>query len=217
MRGVELEMLGVERDELGASQRGGESEQQQRPVAATSEVRRVDRLEQPLERVEIEQRGAARRSGRVPCSRRIPDITASTAPESQGFGWSWARCAAAIAAARRATVTARNPRSASAATLAGVAGIAGTPRDAHQVANPRQSVSYVRRVAGASAPAAYASARLSSRSSSAGASADRGAGRGLSFTITSDNDASRYLIRQAVAGPPDVDSGEATAARRLQT
>jgi hypothetical protein len=37
-------------------------------------------LEQPSERVELERRGL--RSGRVPCFRRIPDITAATAPES---------------------------------------------------------------------------------------------------------------------------------------
>jgi hypothetical protein len=102
--------------------------------------------------------GAALRSGRVPCWRRIPDITAATAPESHGFGRSWARCAAAIAAARRPIVTGRKPRSASearnAATLAGAAGIACAPRSAHQVANTSQSRSYALLVDGASALAA---------------------------------------------------------------
>ena len=56
--------------------------------------------------------GAALRSWSVPTWRRIPDMTAATAPESHGLGWSCARCAAAIAAARRAIVTGRKPRSA---------------------------------------------------------------------------------------------------------
>jgi hypothetical protein len=112
--------------------------------------------------------GAARRVGAVPSWRRIPDRTAATAPESHGLGWSWARCAAAIAAARRAIVTGRNSRSVSearnAATVAGVAGIAARPRGAHHSANARQSLSYARLVAGASAEAAYEEARPSSRS-----------------------------------------------------
>jgi hypothetical protein len=52
-------MLDVERDELGASQRGSEPEQQQRSVAAPGKRCGVDRLEQPLQRAEIERRGAA--------------------------------------------------------------------------------------------------------------------------------------------------------------
>ena len=64
-RGVELEVLDVERDELGAPQRGGEPEQQQRPVAQAGERGGVDRLEQPRERVELERRGPAQRAGAV--------------------------------------------------------------------------------------------------------------------------------------------------------
>ena len=33
--------------------------------------------------------GLALRNGRVPCSRRMPAMTAATAPKSQGLGWSW--------------------------------------------------------------------------------------------------------------------------------
>jgi hypothetical protein len=58
-RGVELEIPDIERDELRAPQRGGEPEQQERPVAAAGERRGVDRLEQPLQRVELERRGVA--------------------------------------------------------------------------------------------------------------------------------------------------------------
>jgi len=58
----------------------------------------------------------------VPCRRRIPERTCATAPESHGLAWSCARCAAAIAAARRAIVTGRKPRSASAARNAAFLG-----------------------------------------------------------------------------------------------
>ena len=72
-------------------------------------------------------------------------MTAATAPESYGLGRSWARRAAAIAAARRAIVTGRNSRSTSAArnaaTVAGAAGIGWSACWAHQAANARQSFS----------------------------------------------------------------------------
>ena len=63
--GSKLEVLDVERDELRAAQRGGEPEQQQRPVALAGERGGVDRLEQPRERVELERRGLAQRAGAV--------------------------------------------------------------------------------------------------------------------------------------------------------
>ena len=111
----------------------------------------------------------------------IPDITAATAPESHGLGWSWARCAAAIAAARRPIVTGRKPRSASAArnaaTVAGVAGIARSPRSAHQPANSRQSRSYALSVAGASARGRVVLGARELESSAAGANGRMTAGR----------------------------------------
>jgi hypothetical protein len=64
-RGVELEIPDIERDELRAPQRGGEPEQQQRPVAPAGDRRGVDRLEQPRQRVELERRGLAQRASRV--------------------------------------------------------------------------------------------------------------------------------------------------------
>jgi hypothetical protein len=64
-RGVELEIPDIERDELRAPQRGGEPEQQQRPVAPAGDRRGVDRLEQPRQRVELERRGLAQRASAV--------------------------------------------------------------------------------------------------------------------------------------------------------
>ncbi|HEX3975546.1 MAG TPA: hypothetical protein VHW96_04740 [Solirubrobacteraceae bacterium] len=88
----------------------------------------------------------------------MPDMTAATAPESPGFGWTCARCAAAIAEARRAIVTGRNSRSASAArnaaTVAGSAGIGWSTRVAHHDENTRESRSYACLVTGAAAEAA---------------------------------------------------------------
>ena len=53
--------LDVERDELGAPERGGEPEQQQRPVAQAGERGGVDRLDEPGERLELERLGFAQR------------------------------------------------------------------------------------------------------------------------------------------------------------
>ena len=83
-RRAELEVLDVERDELRASERGGEAEQQQRAVALPGERGAVDRLEQPRQRVELERRGLAQRAAAVLAA--DPDITAATAPESHGLG-----------------------------------------------------------------------------------------------------------------------------------
>jgi hypothetical protein len=55
--GVEVEILDVKRDELGAPQRGGEPEQQYRPVSHAGEGGDVDRLEQARERLELERLG----------------------------------------------------------------------------------------------------------------------------------------------------------------
>ncbi len=49
-RRVEGEMFDVERDELGAPERGGEAEQQQRPVAMPAEGGGVELGEDLLER-----------------------------------------------------------------------------------------------------------------------------------------------------------------------
>ena len=64
-RPVEGEVLDVERAELGAPQRGGESEQQQRPIAQAGEGVLLDRLDEPRERVCVST-GAAWRMGAVP-------------------------------------------------------------------------------------------------------------------------------------------------------
>ena len=60
--GVKVEVLDVERDELGAPQRCGEPEQQQRPVAQAGERGGVDRLHEPGERLELERTGLAQRA-----------------------------------------------------------------------------------------------------------------------------------------------------------
>jgi hypothetical protein len=62
---VEAEVLHVERDELGAPERGGEPEQDQRPVAESGERGGVDRFDEAPERVELERLGLAARLGAV--------------------------------------------------------------------------------------------------------------------------------------------------------
>jgi hypothetical protein len=54
-----VEVLDVERDELGAPQGGGEPEQQHRSVSQAGERGGVDRLEQARERLELERLGFA--------------------------------------------------------------------------------------------------------------------------------------------------------------
>ncbi len=158
-RSVELEILDVQ---------GDSSERRSAAAKPSSSTRSLSPASVPVSiGASTSSSGVPLRSWSVPSWRRIPDITAATAPELHGLGWSCARCAAAIAAARRATVTGRKPRSASAArnaaTVAGGAEIAVALRCAHKVAKTSQSLSYARLVAGASAEAAYAScqARLS--------------------------------------------------------
>ncbi len=150
--------------------------------------------------------GAARRVGAVPSWRRIPDRTAATAPESHGLGWSWARCAAAIAAARRAIVTGRNSRSASAArnaaTVAGVAGIAAQAARRAPLGE-RAPVALIR------PPGRRRERRGGVRGGTPELALDRrrrrgrggGPWRSCRPSLGSDNGASRYLIRQALHGP----------------
>jgi len=117
---LELEMLDVEGNELGSSERGGEPEQQQRPVAQPGEGGGVKLGEDLLERGEVKRCGPTLRCDAVPAADPREDLR-DRRPSRHGFGWSCARCAAAIAAARRPTVTGRNPRSASAARNAATA------------------------------------------------------------------------------------------------
>jgi hypothetical protein len=70
------------------------SARSRRPASAVASIGSISRASGSV------SSGLARRSGAMP--RRIPESTAATAPESHGLGWSWARWAAAIAAARRA-------------------------------------------------------------------------------------------------------------------
>ena len=85
----------------------------------------------------------ALRCGPTPRVRRIPARTAAIAGDSHGLGCPWARCAAAIAAARLVIVTGCRSRSASAArnaaTVSGAAGIGASARATHHSANTRQS------------------------------------------------------------------------------
>jgi len=54
-------VVDVERDELGASQRGDEPEQEDGPVSQAGERAGVDRVEQARERLELERAGLAQR------------------------------------------------------------------------------------------------------------------------------------------------------------
>jgi hypothetical protein len=93
-------VLDVERDELGASERLSAAANPSSSSARSLSPARVE-VSSSARTCSSGERssGAALRSGAVPCRRRIPERTCATAPESHGFGWSCARCSAAIAAA----------------------------------------------------------------------------------------------------------------------
>jgi hypothetical protein len=67
-------VLDVEGDELGASERGGEPEQQQRPVAQPGQGGGVELGEDLFERPEVERRGSALGCGPVPAADSREDL-----------------------------------------------------------------------------------------------------------------------------------------------